>query len=42
MDPWGKPYNYAVPGSHNSDSFDIWTIAPSGQEIGNWAQEVKR
>lgn len=40
LDPWGNPYQYAVPGSHNND-FDIWTVSPDGQEIGNWT-EIKR
>lgn len=43
MDPWGQPYQYRVPGEHNSD-FDLWSYGPdraSGGEkenadIGNW------
>jgi general secretion pathway protein G len=41
-DPWGKAYQYAVPGAHHPESFDIWTIDPDGQEIGNWTQDIKR
>jgi general secretion pathway protein G len=40
-DPWGNELRYAAPGKHNSDSFDIWSIGPDGQDgtsddIGNW------
>jgi general secretion pathway protein G len=41
LDPWDKPYQYACPGAHNPDSFDIWTIAPDGRELGNWTEEKK-
>jgi general secretion pathway protein G len=34
-DPWGKPYQYSRPGKHNPDGFDLWTVTPEGQEIGN-------
>ena len=41
-DPWGKPYQYAVPGQHGA--FDIFSLgadgAPGGEgenaDIGNW------
>ncbi len=36
LDPWGKPYQYRVPGVHNTDSFDVWTVGPDGKPIGNW------
>ena len=36
MDPWGKPFSYVVPGSHNTHSYDISTTSPKGQEINNW------
>lgn len=40
MDPWGMPYQYAYPGKHNPDSFDLWTFGPdkvdSDKNIGNW------
>jgi general secretion pathway protein G len=35
-DPWGQQYRYAYPGQHNPNSFDVWTVSPDGQEIGNW------
>ncbi len=41
-DPWGRPYQYALPGQHSA--FDIWSYgadgAPGGDgdnaDIGNW------
>lgn len=37
-DPWGHPYQYAVPGTHNQASFDIWAHDPegAGTDLGNW------
>ena len=35
-DPWGKPYIYQYPGTHNTESFDISTTAPDGTVISNW------
>jgi general secretion pathway protein G len=40
-DPWDNYYQYAYPGTHNSDTYDIWTISPEGQEIGNWSETGK-
>jgi general secretion pathway protein G len=40
-DPWNHPYQYQMPGQHNPDSFDVWTVSPDGQEIGNWTQELR-
>ena len=37
LDPWKKKYQYkGPPGVRNPGSFDLWTIAPDGTEIGNW------
>jgi type II secretion system protein G len=41
-DPWGKTYQYAAPGKHNPDSYDVWTVDPNGNEIGNWKHASKR
>src|SRR5215469_13753161 len=30
VDPWGKPYLYAAPGTHNND-FDIYSYGKDGQ-----------
>ena len=40
-DPWGNPYQYRYPGSHNKDGYDLWSLGPGGEEgsannIGNW------
>ena len=36
LDPWGKTYQYCYPGRHNPDKFDVWTVSPDNQELGNW------
>jgi general secretion pathway protein G len=41
LDPWDHEYKFAAPGKHNSESFDIWSSGPDGQDgneddIGNW------
>ena len=41
VDPWGMPYEYRYPGSHNGDSFDLFSTGPdrkpdTGDDIGNW------
>jgi general secretion pathway protein G len=41
LDPWERPYQYANPGRHNSNSFDVWSLGPDGadgtdDDIGNW------
>jgi general secretion pathway protein G len=46
-DPWGNPYQYACPGSHNPDGFDVWSFGPDGvngtpDDIGNWSKEATR
>ena len=40
-DPWDHEWMYLVPGKHNPDSFDIWSVGPDGvdgtaDDIGNW------
>jgi general secretion pathway protein G len=41
LDPWDRPYKFAAPGKHNTDTFDVWSVGPDGQDgsdddIGNW------
>lgn len=41
VDPWGNPYNYQCPGSHNMNTYDLWSNGPSDQsgsggKIGNF------
>jgi general secretion pathway protein G len=42
-DPWDKAYTYAVPGTHNTSSFDIYSWGPNAtddsgavDDITNW------
>jgi general secretion pathway protein G len=41
LDPWGKAYQYRYPGVHNPDRFDVWTVSPDSQEIGNWTEQTR-
>ena len=40
VDPWGHPYVYASPGSHNTEGYDLASLGPDGIEskddITNW------
>ena len=41
MDPWGEPYQYRSPGTHNKISYDLFSKGPDKTEgtdddIGNW------
>ena len=41
LDPWGKEYQYARPGKHNSSSYDLFSAGPdltvgTADDIGNW------
>jgi general secretion pathway protein G len=46
VDPWGNPYQYQSPGTHNDHSFDLWSWGADGTQggegtdadIGNWAE----
>lgn len=50
VDPWGNPYQYAAPGEHNPDSFDLVSFgrdgAPGGEgedaDISSWDAPGKR
>ncbi|HEY1786533.1 MAG TPA: type II secretion system major pseudopilin GspG [Verrucomicrobiae bacterium] len=43
-DPWGNPYQYQCPGTHNQNAYDIWSKGAGASgggsdtsgEIGNW------
>lgn len=40
-DPWKQPYNYASPGKHNPNGYDIFSSGPdrkpgTADDIGNW------
>lgn len=34
-DPWGRPYHYVFPGTHNKDGYDLWSTGPSGTDGGS-------
>lgn len=40
QDPWGRPYVYVTPGSHNKESYDLSSLGQDGVEskddITNW------
>jgi general secretion pathway protein G len=40
-DPWGNPYVYRAPGTHNPQEFDLFSMGPDGREgnddIDNWS-----
>jgi general secretion pathway protein G len=43
-DPWGQPYSYVYPGSHNASSYDLASFGPDMHEGGidditNWKTE---
>ena len=40
-DPWGSPYVYSFPGTHNTESYDLYSLGRdkqegSGDDIANW------
>jgi len=41
-DPWGNEYVYRYPGTHNANSYDLYSMGPDGREggddIDNWTQ----
>jgi len=44
-DPWGNPFTYSSPGSHNPHSYDLRSMGPDGTEsaddVGNWEDSNK-
>ena len=40
-DPWGNPYVYRYPGTHNPNGYDLYSTGPDGREgnddIDNWS-----
>ncbi len=45
VDPWGRPYEYRVPGTYDND-YDVYSLGPNGQEgdaddVGNWEQAAQ-
>jgi general secretion pathway protein G len=40
-DPWGEPYQYRYPGTHNKGGYDLYSKGPdktegTADDIGNW------
>ncbi len=47
LDPWGEPYQYRSPGTHNKAGYDLWSKGPDKQDgtpddIGNWAATTEQ
>jgi general secretion pathway protein G len=43
-DPWGNPYLYECPGTHNSSFYDLMSMGPdrvagTADDITNWQQD---
>ncbi len=43
-DPWGQPYQYEYPGTHDENMPDIWSMGPdmvdgTDDDVGNWVDE---
>jgi general secretion pathway protein G len=43
-DPWGRQYQYVCPGTHNPNSYDLWSFGPDGKprggdDVGNWEED---
>jgi len=43
LDPWGRTYVYKYPGTHNPNSYDLYSLGKDGQEGGeddvvNWEE----
>lgn len=40
LDPWGEPYQYRSPGTHNTEEYDLWSLGADGvdseDDITNW------
>jgi general secretion pathway protein G len=49
-DPWRRPYVYTSPGTHNADSFDVYTLGRDGvtggagedADITSWGEALER
>ncbi|MDF7826841.1 type II secretion system protein GspG [Pontiellaceae bacterium B12227] len=35
-DPWGNPFSYSAPGSHNTHTFDLSCTSKKGVVVNNW------
>ena len=44
QDPWGNPYVYESPGTHNTSGYDLMSVGPDGKvgggdDITNWVED---
>jgi type II secretion system protein G len=42
-DEWGNGLQYAAPGVHNADGYDLWSVGPDGEDgtgddVTNWEE----
>jgi len=50
LDPWKRPYIYRSPGTHNPDSYDLYTLGRDGvvggegedEDITSWGEGLER
>lgn len=48
LDPWGLPYEYESPGTHNPYGVDVWSLGADGKpggtgadaDVGNWSEDA--
>ena len=48
-DPWGHPFQYEMPGTHNTHAYDLWSFGKDGNpggdgtdaDIGNWVEDAQ-
>jgi general secretion pathway protein G len=40
IDPWGNPYVYVNPGSHNMDYYDIYSFGPNGEDNQGGSDDI--
>jgi general secretion pathway protein G len=49
QDAWGHPFHYEFPGTHNPQSYDLWSDGADGNpggdgvdaDIGNWVDDAQ-
>ncbi len=41
IDPWSNPYKYTKPGTHNANSFDIYSFGPNGKDGSGGGDDIK-
>lgn len=47
LDPWGKDYEYKIPGSYNEEGYDLYSPGPDRKtggddDIKNWLEDDER